>query len=49
MNRFILATVALVLTAVTTGCNTMQGMGTDIQSAGQAIQKAATPKNGNNN
>jgi predicted small secreted protein len=43
MNRFILATVALLLTAMTTGCNTMQGLGTDIQNAGQSLEKAATP------
>ena len=45
MNRFILATIALLLTVVTTGCNTMQGLGTDIQQGGQALEKAATPKN----
>jgi predicted small secreted protein len=49
MNRFILGTIALMLTVVVAGCNTFQGMGQDIQSAGQSIQKAATPKNGNNN
>ena len=43
MNRFILASLALVLTVVVAGCNTVQGMGEDIQSAGHAIQKAATP------
>lgn len=49
MNRFILATIALLLTIVVTGCNTVQGMGEDLQSAGQSIQKAATPKSNNNN
>ena len=49
MNRFILATIALMLTVVVAGCNTFQGMGEDLQSAGQAVQKAATPKSGNNN
>lgn len=44
MNRIILAMTALLLTAVVTGCNTMQGFGEDMKSAGQSIQKAATPK-----
>jgi predicted small secreted protein len=43
MNRLILATVALLLTVVVTGCNTVQGMGEDLQAAGHAVQKAATP------
>ena len=44
MNCFILASIALLLTVVVTGCNTMQGLGTDIQQGGQALEKAATPK-----
>lgn len=44
MNRFALAAFALLLTAVTAGCNTFQGLGTDIQKGGRAIQEAATPK-----
>ncbi len=43
MNRFILATIALLLTVATTGCNTVQGMGQDLKDAGQSIQHAATP------
>jgi len=43
MNRFILATIALLLTVVVTGCNTVQGIGEDMKAAGQSIQKAATP------
>jgi entericidin B len=42
MNRFVLATLALLLTAVTAGCNTIQGIGTDIKQGGESIQKAAT-------
>ena len=49
MNRFILATTALLLTVVITGCNTMQGLGTDIQQGGQALEKAATPQSQPNN
>ena len=44
MNRFILTTIALLLTVMTTACNTMQGFGTDVQDAGQYIEHAATPK-----
>lgn len=44
MKRFALAIMAFALIAATTGCNTMQGIGEDIQSGGQAIQKAATKK-----
>jgi predicted small secreted protein len=45
MNRFIFATIALLLAAVTAGCNTVQGMGMDLQSTGRAIQRAGTPNN----
>ena len=44
MNRFVFATIALLLTVAVAGCNTMQGFGEDMKSAGQSIQKAATPK-----
>ncbi len=42
MNRFILAAIALMLTTVTAGCNTVEGLGNDIKAGGQAIEKAAT-------
>jgi predicted small secreted protein len=36
-----IATLLAVL-AILAGCNTMEGMGKDIQKGGQAIEKAAT-------
>ena len=42
MNRFIFATIALLLTAVVAGCNTVQGFGQDMKAAGHSIEKAAT-------
>ncbi len=42
MNRFALATLALLLTAMTAACNTIQGIGADIRQGGQSIEKAAS-------
>jgi predicted small secreted protein len=41
MNRFVLATLALLLTAMTASCNTMQGLGQDIRDAGSSLEKAS--------
>jgi predicted small secreted protein len=41
MKRCVLIIVALLFTAVTAGCNTMQGLGQDIQQGGQSLEKAA--------
>lgn len=38
---FILLTLITLLTA---GCNTMRGVGQDIEKGGEAIQRAATKK-----
>lgn len=41
MRRAIMAILMLVCLAVTTGCNTMSGVGKDIEQAGDAIKNAA--------
>lgn len=42
MQRLSLFTIALILTVMTSACNTLQGIGTDIQKGGQAIENAAS-------
>lgn len=43
MNTRIFTTLlALITVAVLTGCNTMAGIGKDVEKSGEAIQKAAT-------
>lgn len=42
IKRFTLATLALFLTVLATGCNTMEGIGQDIKKGGQALEKAAS-------
>jgi predicted small secreted protein len=34
--------LALVLTIVISGCNTIEGMGKDVEAAGDAIEKSAS-------
>ena len=41
MNRFVLVTMALLITVMAAGCNTMKGLGEDIQQGGQSLEKAA--------
>lgn len=42
MNRFVLAVMALLFTAVTAGCNTIEGIGADIKAGGQTLEHAAS-------
>jgi entericidin B len=41
MNRFRLAAIALLALLALSGCNTIQGVGQDVESAGDAIEEAA--------
>jgi predicted small secreted protein len=41
MNRFALLLAALLLTVVTTACNTVEGAGKDVQHAGSEVQDEA--------
>ena len=40
MNKFISLSLAIALLALT-GCNTLRGIGQDIEKAGSAIEKSA--------
>ena len=40
MNKIFLSIVIVIVMALT-GCNTFKGMGKDLESAGQTIQKAS--------
>jgi predicted small secreted protein len=43
LKKFVLLFVALsTLSALTAGCNTMRGLGQDIEKGGEAIQRGAT-------
>ena len=39
--KFIVATLAAAFALVLTGCNTVQGLGQDIQKGGQVLEGAA--------
>lgn len=41
MKRLIAAALAACMLAVLAGCNTIEGMGQDIQKAGDSIENAA--------
>ncbi|MBN8450462.1 MAG: entericidin A/B family lipoprotein [Candidatus Accumulibacter necessarius] len=41
MNRLALIVMAIAMAASLTACNTVQGIGKDIEKGGQAIGKAA--------
>lgn len=41
MKKIILLVMITFAFAVLAGCNTMQGLGKDIQGAGEALEKAA--------
>ena len=41
MNRLALIVMAIAIAASLTACNTVQGIGKDIEKGGQAIGKAA--------
>lgn len=41
MKKIIFLALILFAFTVLSGCNTMQGLGKDIQGAGEAIEKAA--------
>ena len=42
MKRYIFAIMLIVNLLLLAGCNTMSGLGQDIEQAGDAIEKAAT-------
>lgn len=42
MKRYLFAILMIISLAVTSGCNTMSGIGKDIEQAGDAIDKAAS-------
>lgn len=42
INKSIAPLVVLALLAVLTGCNTVQGIGKDVEKAGQALERAGT-------
>jgi predicted small secreted protein len=42
--KIILTSFALLLTMTLTGCNTVKGMGQDIQKAGESIESAVKKK-----
>lgn len=41
MKKILWLPIVLALAAFTAGCNTMEGMGEDIESGGEAIQREA--------
>ncbi len=41
MKKSLLVPIMLALAALTAGCNTMEGMGEDIERGGQKIQREA--------
>ena len=41
MNRFTLLIAALLLTVMTSACNTVEGAGKDMQHAGSSVQDEA--------
>lgn len=41
MKRIMFAVLVIVSVLTTTACNTMQGIGKDIERGGQAIERAA--------
>ncbi|MDR1529025.1 MAG: entericidin A/B family lipoprotein [Burkholderiales bacterium] len=41
MKRLMLITVIMMMLGVVAGCNTVQGIGKDIQAGGETIEKAA--------
>ncbi len=42
MKKFAFALLVIVTAVSSTACNTVQGLGRDIERGGQAIEKAAT-------
>lgn len=42
MKKMIMLVITGVFTLTALGCNTMEGLGEDIQKGGEAIEKAAT-------
>ena len=44
MKNFILAVLIIIYLTVLTGCHTIHGVGQDIESAGESIQKATDKK-----
>ena len=42
MKKFAIAVLIAVSALLSTACNTMQGIGKDIERGGQAIERAAT-------
>jgi predicted small secreted protein len=44
MKRLLFVTCALVLGMICSGCNTVHGMGQDLQKAGEKIQDATKKK-----
>ena len=42
MKRMLLVVLAVVATCSLTACNTIRGVGKDIEKGGQAIEKAAS-------
>lgn len=41
MTKKIMATMVLAVTMLTAACNTVEGAGKDVQSAGKAVERAA--------
>jgi predicted small secreted protein len=41
MKRFLCGLVAMGFMALVTGCNTIEGMGQDVKSAGNGIERSA--------
>ncbi len=44
MKPFLLLTTAMLLALASTGCNTVHGMGQDLQKAGEKIQDVVKKK-----
>jgi predicted small secreted protein len=41
MNRIVIIAIGVVIGLLTTGCNTMEGMGKDIKKGGEKIERSA--------
>jgi len=44
VNKIIIMLLLVAMSAVFSGCETMKGIGKDVQTAGEALEKAATKK-----
>ncbi len=44
LNKTVLVALSVLMTVIFTGCETVKGVGKDIQKAGEAIEKSVSKK-----